>query len=199
MLAGMSAGVVASIFAVTPTERIKTALIDDARNAKRFRSAPHAVALVYKKNGLLGMYRGFVGTTLKQASATAFRMGTYNILKDFEQTRQITQNTAVNFANGAVAGIITTYATQPYVISRPWVAVYVLIFCVTSLVSRANCSNNTSHSSEILRVGRLTYNLSIGLTRSRQGHRAPRGRALLRHSQPYWPMTVSEGSGEERL
>ena len=114
MLAGMSAGVVASIFAVTPTERIKTALIDDARTAKSFRSAPHAVTLIYKEHGLLGLYRGFAGTTLKQASATAFRMGSYNILKDYEQTRQIKQNTAVNFVNGAIAGTVTTYATQPF-------------------------------------------------------------------------------------
>ena len=112
--AGMSAGVVASIFAVTPTERIKTALIDDARGAKRFNSAPNAVATIYRENGFLGLYRGFAGTTLKQASATAFRMGTYNILKDFESGRQIEQTTVTNFANGAVAGIVTTYATQPF-------------------------------------------------------------------------------------
>ena len=114
MLAGMSAGVVASIFAVTPTERIKTALIDDARTLKRFHSAPHAVRVVYSEDGFLGLYRGFVGTTLKQAGATAFRMGTYNILKDYENNRHVTQNTAMNFANGAVAGTITTYATQPF-------------------------------------------------------------------------------------
>ncbi len=114
MLAGMSAGVVASLFAVTPTERIKTALIDDARNAKRFRSAPHAVKLIYQEEGILGIYRGFAGNTLKQASATAFRMGTYNILKDFEKKRNMEQSTAVNFANGAVAGIVTTYATMPF-------------------------------------------------------------------------------------
>lgn len=114
MLAGMSAGVVASIFAVTPTERIKTALIDDARTAKRFRSAPHAVRVVYAEHGFLGLYRGFAGTTLKQAGATAFRMGTYNILKDYESGRGIAQSTATNFANGAVAGTITTYATQPF-------------------------------------------------------------------------------------
>lgn len=41
-------------------------------------------------------------------------MGTYNILKDFEQSRDISQSTATNFANGAVAGIVTTYATQPF-------------------------------------------------------------------------------------
>lgn len=114
MLAGMSAGLVASIFAVTPTERIKTALIDDARTLKRFHSAPHAVRVVYSEHGFLGLYRGFIGTTLKQAGATAFRMGTYNILKDYENSRHVTQNTAMNFANGAVAGIITTYATQPF-------------------------------------------------------------------------------------
>ena len=114
MLAGMSAGVVASIFAVTPTERIKTALIDDARTVKRFHSAPQAVRVIYSEHGFLGLYRGFFGTTLKQAGATAFRMGSYNILKDYENSRGITQSTATNFANGAVAGTITTYATQPF-------------------------------------------------------------------------------------
>ena len=41
-------------------------------------------------------------------------MGSYNIIKDFEKKRHIDQNTAVNFANGAVAGTITTLATQPF-------------------------------------------------------------------------------------
>ena len=111
----MTSGVVASIFAVTPTERIKTALIDDARSSnRRFHSTPHAVRLIYRDHGFSGLYRGFAGTTLKQASATAFRMGTYNILKDFEKGKDVAQGTLVNFANGAVAGIVTTYATQPF-------------------------------------------------------------------------------------
>ncbi|KAF2635361.1 tricarboxylate transport protein, mitochondrial precursor [Massarina eburnea CBS 473.64] len=114
LAAGMTAGVVASITAVTPTERIKTALIDDARNEKRFRSGLHATSVIWKEHGILGLYRGFAGTTLKQASATAFRMGTYNILKDYETKRNIPQNTLVNFANGSVAGIVTTLCTQPF-------------------------------------------------------------------------------------
>ncbi|KAK7547214.1 tricarboxylate transport protein, mitochondrial precursor [Phyllosticta citricarpa] len=115
MLAGMSAGVVASVCAVTPTERIKTALIDDARRARRFTGTLHCVRCVVADDGLVaGLYRGFVGTTLKQASATAFRMGTYNILKDFERMRHIEQGVATNFANGMVAGVVTTYATQPF-------------------------------------------------------------------------------------
>lgn len=114
MLAGMASGVVASIFAVTPTERIKTALIDDARNERRFKSPGHAVRLIWREHGFLGLYRGFAGNTLKQASATAFRMGTYNILKDYENTRDIQQTTAINFLNGGIAGIVTTYTTMPF-------------------------------------------------------------------------------------
>ena len=115
LLAGMSAGVVASVTAVTPTERIKTALVDDARHAqRRFKSPLHAVRTIWREHGLRGMYRGFGGTTLKQASASAVRMGTYNTLKDYERTHQVEQNTLVNFGNGAVAGVVTTYATMPF-------------------------------------------------------------------------------------
>jgi len=114
LAAGMLSGVVASITAVTPTERIKTALIDDARTEKRYRSMTHCIRTVLKEDGFLGLYRGFAGTTLKQAGATAFRMGTYNILKDYEMKHEIPQSTATNFANGSVAGIVTTLATQPF-------------------------------------------------------------------------------------
>ncbi|KAK4545982.1 hypothetical protein LTR36_002546 [Oleoguttula mirabilis] len=114
LAAGMLSGVVASITCVTPTERIKTALIDDARNEKRYLSMMHCIKTVLKENGFIGLYRGFAGTTLKQAGATAFRMGTYNILKDYEKEHDIAQNTATNFANGSVAGIVTTLATQPF-------------------------------------------------------------------------------------
>lgn len=114
MLSGMATGVCASVTCVTPTERLKTALIDDARNEKRFRNAVHAVRLIVAESGFLGLYRGFAGTTLKQAGATAFRMGTYNILKEYEKKRSIPQSTAINFANGAVAGIVTTLCTQPF-------------------------------------------------------------------------------------
>ncbi|KAB8338701.1 hypothetical protein FH972_021646 [Carpinus fangiana] len=117
MLAGMSAGVVASVAAVTPTERIKTALIDDARdvNTRRFQNSIHAVRTIIAEDGWLGLYRGFAGTTLKQASATSFRMGSYNILKDLEARKGWPQdNTLVTFGNGAMAGIITTLCTQPF-------------------------------------------------------------------------------------
>ncbi|KAL2397856.1 Mitochondrial citrate transporter B [Exophiala dermatitidis] len=115
LMAGITAGVVASTFAVTPTERIKTALIDDARHDKRFRSPWHATKTLIQEHGLLrALYRGYVTTTLKQASTTAVRLGTYNILKDWERLRNIPQTTATTFGNGAVAGTIVVFATQPF-------------------------------------------------------------------------------------
>ncbi|KAG9247026.1 mitochondrial carrier domain-containing protein [Calycina marina] len=114
MLSGMTAGIFASVFAVTPTERIKTALIDDARYAKRYQSTLHCIKTILREDGMMGLYRGFAGTTMKQASATSFRMGSYNILKDFQEVNNIKQNAVVNFVNGSAAGIITTLCTQPF-------------------------------------------------------------------------------------
>lgn len=104
----------ASIFAVTPTERIKTALIDDARTRRRYASTAHAIRLIVREDGLKGLYRGFAGTTLKQISASGLRLGSYNIIKDVQEARGLPQNTATHFANGAAAGLITTLLSQPF-------------------------------------------------------------------------------------
>ncbi|KAG4441411.1 hypothetical protein IFR05_003098 [Cadophora sp. M221] len=116
ILAGMSAGVLASIFSVTPTERVKTALIDDARvgSSRVYTSTTHAIREIVREDGMKGFYRGFVGTTLKQASSTGLRMGSYNIVKDFEVRRGVVQGAGVNFLNGAFAGVVTTLLSMPF-------------------------------------------------------------------------------------
>ncbi|KAI1366597.1 mitochondrial carrier [Xylaria arbuscula] len=113
---GMLAGVFASTIAVTPSERIKTALIDDARTSRRFRSPLHCIAVLYREQGFRGaLYSGYVATTLKQIGTTGFRLGTYSAIKDWERAKGIPVDNAVtSFANGAVAGTVTTLATQPF-------------------------------------------------------------------------------------
>lgn len=138
----MAAGVVSSTVIVTPTERIKTALIDDARTARRFRSPWHCVASLAREQGARrALYAGYVTTTLKQVGTTGFRLGSYSILKDWERRSAWfrTKNDddappeggggkkgrqhrfdldldspVVSFANGALAGTVTTLATQPF-------------------------------------------------------------------------------------
>ncbi|KAF1981786.1 mitochondrial carrier [Aulographum hederae CBS 113979] len=116
LLSGMTAGLFASITAVTPTERIKTALIDDAKSGHpRFTSPLHCVRVLLAEQGFLGgIYRGFIGTTLKQISATSLRLGSYNIIKDAETKAGIGQGGVTTFANGSAAGILTVYGSQPF-------------------------------------------------------------------------------------
>ncbi|RYP73809.1 hypothetical protein DL771_003387 [Monosporascus sp. 5C6A] len=115
ILAGMLAGVVESVVAVTPTERVKTALIDNAKSStKHYRGGLHACKVIVQTHGVAGLYRGLVSTTMKQSATSAVRMGSYNVLKEFSRRNNLPQNSAVTFGIGALAGIVTVYATQPF-------------------------------------------------------------------------------------
>ncbi|KAI2473873.1 mitochondrial carrier [Annulohypoxylon bovei var. microspora] len=113
--AGMLTGIIASTAIVTPSERIKTALIDDARTTRIFRSPLHCILTLTRAHGPLALYSGYIPTTLKQIGTTGFRLGSYAALKDWERARGLRVDTAVvSFGNGALAGTLTTLATQPF-------------------------------------------------------------------------------------
>ncbi|KAJ5332593.1 Mitochondrial carrier protein [Penicillium brevicompactum] len=114
ILAGMTAGAVESVLAVTPTERIKTALIDDAKGARQFKSSFHATKVLVQRHGITELYRGLVSTAMKQSATSAVRMGTYNVLKEATKARGIKTNVFTTFGTGALAGVVTVYATQPF-------------------------------------------------------------------------------------
>jgi solute carrier family 25 citrate transporter 1 len=115
ILAGMIAGVVESVVAVTPTERVKTALIDNAKSGGvRYRGGFHACQSIVQTHGIAGLYRGLISTTMKQSATSAVRMGSYNVLKEYSRRKNLPQNSAVTFGMGAIAGTITVYATQPF-------------------------------------------------------------------------------------
>ncbi|CAJ0550100.1 Ff.00g100300.m01.CDS01 [Fusarium sp. VM40] len=113
ILAGMIAGAVESVTVVTPTERIKTALIDDSRSGnKRLNGGFHALRTIAAERGIREVYRGLTSTTIKQSATSGVRMGSYNILKELVSSDG--KNPFVTFGIGAVAGVITVYATQPF-------------------------------------------------------------------------------------
>ncbi|KAH5750647.1 hypothetical protein HBI17_097600 [Parastagonospora nodorum] len=115
LLAGMMAGAVESVVAVTPTERVKTALIDNEKSStKLYNGGFHATKVILQTHGIAGLYRGLVSTTMKQSATSAVRMGSYNVLKEFARRKNLPQNSAVTFGLGAIAGTITVYATQPF-------------------------------------------------------------------------------------
>ncbi|KAK3672350.1 CtIP-related endonuclease [Recurvomyces mirabilis] len=116
VLAGMTAGAVEAVLAVTPTERIKTVMIDNARGAKRFTSATQATTAIIREEGFQGLYRGLSSTIVKQSATSAVRMGLYSTLKETYAQRTGTKpdTILVSFALGAIAGTGTVYATQPF-------------------------------------------------------------------------------------
>jgi solute carrier family 25 citrate transporter 1 len=114
-VAGVAAGIVESIAIATPSERIKTAMIDDANGAKRFRSTSDAVQQIFRAEGVTGIYRGLVSTTCKYAGTGAVKMGSYYFFSQQHSnfvghTSKSVQDT---FMLGAAAGVVTVCVTQP--------------------------------------------------------------------------------------
>lgn len=115
VLAGILAGTAESIIAVTPTERMKTLLIEDARNTKKlYRSEFQAFKLMLRTHGVSSLYHGMISTTIKQASTSGIKMGFYNVEKEIARRNGFEQSSPLTFAMGALAGTVTVYLTQPF-------------------------------------------------------------------------------------
>ncbi|KAG7124562.1 Tricarboxylate transport protein like [Verticillium longisporum] len=89
--------------------------IDDAiSGSRRYNGGAHALRLMISERGISEVYRGLASTTLKQSATSAVRMGYYNFIREVSQQYDLPQNSTMTFASGALAGIITVYATQPF-------------------------------------------------------------------------------------
>lgn len=118
VIAGLGAGVLESIVAVTPFETIKTAMIDDKRAAvPKYQGILKGPIALVRDKGVSGIYRGLVPVTMRQAANQSVRLGSYNAMKTLIQSYKpdpsLPLSSAETFAVGAVAGIITVYSTMP--------------------------------------------------------------------------------------
>ncbi|KAH7018135.1 putative tricarboxylate transporter mitochondrial carrier protein [Microdochium trichocladiopsis] len=117
VLAGFGAGVTESLFAVTPSESIKTTLVDDRKSAKpRLRGFLHAVPVIARERGIRGFFQGLVPTAARQSANSAVRFGSYTSLKQLAESYTAPGEklgTVATFGIGSVAGAITVYTTQP--------------------------------------------------------------------------------------
>ncbi|KAI1164188.1 mitochondrial carrier [Nemania serpens] len=117
VLAGFGAGVTESLLAVTPTESIKTTLIDDRKAANpRLRGFLHAVPVIARERGVRGFFQGLVPTAARQSANSAVRFGSYTSLKQLAESYTAPGEklgTVGTFGIGSVAGAITVAVTQP--------------------------------------------------------------------------------------
>lgn len=114
-LAGLGAGALESVLALTPGESIKTALIDDRRGAQKYSGKGFAgIRLLVKDNGIGVLYRGVLPVTTRQAANSTIRLGSYQTLRSmWENSKGSTLTSGETFALGALVGTITVYATMP--------------------------------------------------------------------------------------
>jgi len=117
VFAGLCAGIIESVFAVTPFESIKTSLIDDRKSPNpRMRGFIHGTGLIIRERGPSALFQGLVPTTARQAANSATRFGVYTSLRQLAQSYVAPGErlgTVSTFGIGATAGIITVYVTQP--------------------------------------------------------------------------------------
>ncbi|KAI0798173.1 mitochondrial tricarboxylate transporter [Abortiporus biennis] len=117
LLAGLGAGMMEALFAVTPSETIKTKLIDDAKSPNpRFKGLIDGTSCIVREEGLRGIYRGLFPVMMRQGANSAVRFTTYTTLKQFVQSTAPpgqTLPTSITFGIGAIAGLVTVYTTMP--------------------------------------------------------------------------------------
>jgi solute carrier family 25 citrate transporter 1 len=116
MLAGLGAGVVEALVAVTPMETVKTAFIHDSNQpVQKYKGLVHGCGVIFKEEGLGGFYKGTFATMLKQGGNQAVRFTAYNNIKDaLLRGEKRTMAAWESVAAGGLAGTISVYATMPF-------------------------------------------------------------------------------------
>ncbi|VEU22607.1 DEKNAAC103428 [Brettanomyces naardenensis] len=117
VVAGMGAGLLETLLAVTPAESIKTAKIDDRQSAHPKYGHGGTMRLIHDL-GIRGLYKGLVPVALRQGANQAVRLGTYSKIKGVIQQASNTPpdkplSSALTFIVGAFSGAVTVYTTMP--------------------------------------------------------------------------------------
>ncbi|CBQ73200.1 probable CTP1-Mitochondrial citrate transporter-member of the mitochondrial carrier (MCF) family [Sporisorium reilianum SRZ2] len=117
ILAGFLAGSAEAMLAVTPSEAVKTRMIQDSlqpAHLRKFTGPVDAVQKIVGAEGIAGLYRGLGATVLRQGANSAVRLTSYSVLKSVQTQAGYGKSTAATFASGAGAGLITVYLTMPF-------------------------------------------------------------------------------------
>lgn len=118
MLAGLGAGMMEAIIAVTPSETIKTKMIEDSkRDIPRYNGMVDGVRKIVAEEGIGGLYRGLGPVMLRQGANSAVRFSSYSTIKQLAQGSLPPGSVLpgwMTFGIGSMAGVITVYTTMPF-------------------------------------------------------------------------------------
>ncbi|KAF3912855.1 Mitoferrin [Arthrobotrys entomopaga] len=80
------------------------------------RGLVHGTGLIIREQGIRALFNGLLPTTVRQASSSAVRFGSYMTMKQMAQSYippGEKLSSAATFGIGAMAGTITVYVTMP--------------------------------------------------------------------------------------
>lgn len=117
LLAGLGAGMCEALFAVTPSETIKTKLVNESMKPNpRFTGLVQGTKEIIRLEGIGGIYRGLFPVMMRQGANSAVRFSTYSSLKALFQGNVRSGQQLPSFLTffiGGVAGVVTVYCTMP--------------------------------------------------------------------------------------
>lgn len=123
VIAGLGAGLLESVVAVTPFEAIKTTLIDDKRSStpkyqQNGRGMLRNYGTLVCDQGVRGLYSAVLPVSMRQAANQAVRLGCYNKIKttiqDYTNSpKDKPLSSGLTFLVGAFSGVVTVYTTMP--------------------------------------------------------------------------------------
>jgi len=111
LVAGSFAGALESLAVVTPVETIKTKLID-----LKMGTVP-GIVHIFKNEGLGGMYKGAIATTLKQGSNQGLRFMAFEQYKKWMQgpdAKKVSLDPFQAMFGGMCAGLFSTMMNNPF-------------------------------------------------------------------------------------
>lgn len=101
---------------MTPSEAIKTRLIEDGRKPaaeRRYRGLISGSTQIVKEEGIGAIYRGLGPTMVRQGANSAVRLTTYSTLRSYATRDGRKPGSIETFGMGSIAGIVTVYCTMP--------------------------------------------------------------------------------------
>ncbi|CRK98112.1 CLUMA_CG011480, isoform A [Clunio marinus] len=116
LIAGLGAGVLEAIFAVTPMETVKVKFINDQRSKNpKFRGFAHGVGCIVKQEGFSGLYKGVTATIIKQGSNQAIRFYVMETLREWYKGGDKKKETPKLLVGlfGAIAGAASVFGNTP--------------------------------------------------------------------------------------
>jgi len=111
LIAGSCAGTMEALFVVTPVETIKTKLID-----LKMGTVP-GIVHIFRSEGVRGMYKGALATTLKQGSNQGLRFMAFEQYKMFMQgkdAKKLSLDPIEAMFGGMCAGLFSTMLNNPF-------------------------------------------------------------------------------------